>query len=61
MGHELPENQQILIQVGNLPSSHGAASGLPEWCNVFAGLSDEEIAEIEKAALQRTEFSRPRA
>ncbi len=32
---------------------------LPDWCNVYAGLSDEEIAEIEKIVLRRADLTRP--
>jgi hypothetical protein len=31
---------------------------LPEWCSVYAGLSDSEIAEIEQIALQRANLTR---
>jgi hypothetical protein len=34
------------------------ATKLPEWCDVYAGLTDEEIAEIEKIALSRAEMTR---
>jgi hypothetical protein len=50
LGQQLRENQQVIIQVVTLPRE--APEGgeavdatpsrrLPEWCNVFAGLSDE--------------------
>ena len=32
---------------------------LPDWCNVYEGLSDEEIAEIERIALTRADLTRP--
>jgi hypothetical protein len=31
---------------------------LPDWCNVYKGLSETEIDEIEKIALQRADLSR---
>lgn len=31
---------------------------LPEWCNVYAGLSDEEIAELEETILTRADLTR---
>jgi hypothetical protein len=32
---------------------------LPEWCNVYAGLSDDEIAILEKSILTRADLTRP--
>jgi len=41
-------------------TGNGTAAGkLPEWCNVYAGLSDEEIADVEKTILTRADLSRP--
>ena len=64
LGHGLHENQQLVIQILNLPVSPAAAdtvpsTSLPEWCNVYAGLSDEEIVDIEKVILTRADLSRP--
>ena len=36
-------------------------SQLPDWCNVYDGLSDDEIAEVEAIALDRSRFIRPPA
>jgi hypothetical protein len=58
VGHSLRENQQLVIQivtldVGAAPSSKATGEGkLPEWCNVYEGLSDAEIAEIEKSIVR---------
>ena len=58
VGHALRENQQLVIQVVTLdlgvPPS-GARAGeakLPDWCNVYEGLSDAEIAEIDKSIVR---------
>ena len=68
LGHQLKENQQIIIQVvtvaaGPVESQDTregtATTKLPAWCNVFAGLSDEQIAEVEEVSLQRSDLSRP--
>ena len=70
LGRSLRENQQLVIQVVNLhdkpttpaqPVAPGqnAAAKLPEWCNVYAGLSDEEIADLEKIILTRADLTRP--
>jgi hypothetical protein len=32
---------------------------LPEWCNVYDGLTDEQIAEVEEVILQRSDLTRP--
>jgi len=31
---------------------------LPVWCNVYEGLTDPEIAELEKTVLVRTDLAR---
>lgn len=69
LGHSLADDQQIIIQVtsavtaGSLPPDDrvqvGGVGALPAWCNVFEGLSDDEIAEVERIALQRSDMSRP--
>ena len=65
VGHSLRENQKLVIQVVSveLPAErhgNGTTEGkLPEWCNVYAGLSDEEIADLEKTILTRADLSRP--
>jgi hypothetical protein len=63
VGHALFEDQQLIIQVVSLegkspPLSRGSdGDGLPPWCNVYEGLSDAEIAEVEKSVV-RTPVSR---
>lgn len=42
-----------------LPFDTISNGGLPTWCNVFEGLSDEEIADIEQAILRRADLNRP--
>jgi hypothetical protein len=69
IGHRLRENQQIIIQVmtprdqdgGGVGPAQGAAGGLPAWCNVYEGLSDKEIEEIEAVILDRDHWSRESA
>lgn len=60
VGHALRENQQLVIQVLNveLPPEKAAHVSLPDWCNVYEGLSDEQIAAVESMALQRADISR---
>jgi len=64
VGHALHENQQLVIQVvtPSPASSHNLAEAdqeqLPEWCNVYAGLSDEEIEALERAISRRLNLTR---
>jgi hypothetical protein len=49
---------QILLSLtlgGDVPP---AAADLAAWQRVYAGLSDEDIAEVEKIALDRSRFLR---
>ena len=61
LGQSLRENQQLVIRIVNLqpaaeiatapvPHEANAKPTLPEWRNVFEGLSDEDIADIMIAA-----------
>ena len=70
LGQSLRENQQLVIQIVNLQVPAGAAQSpvphkangtpsLPEWCNVYAGLSDQQIAALEQTILTRADLSRP--
>lgn len=69
LGQPLRENEQLVIRVvpvkpsaeasGKPLSSSGTTAVLPEWCNVYAGLSDEEIAELERTILTRADLTRP--
>lgn len=58
VGHSLRENQQLVIQVVNVdlaskqPVSDTGQGALPDWCNVYDGLTDAEIAEIEKSIVR---------
>jgi hypothetical protein len=69
LGQALRENQQLVIHIVNLNvqpetvetpvSDHdNPVPELPEWCRVYEGLSDEEVADMEKTILQRADFSR---
>ena len=63
VGHSLAENQQLVIQIVNqdapaVEAAPTAADELPEWCNVYAGLSDGEIATLEQAILRRLDLTR---
>jgi hypothetical protein len=69
VGHELALNQQLVIFLKNqvvknqngsvAVSETSSAQKLPEWCNVYQGLSGKEIDELEKSILPRADLSRP--
>jgi hypothetical protein len=64
LGRQLGENQQVIIQVVTPETKKedrkaGASPGkLPDWCNVYEGLADVEISEIEKIIQQRADLTR---
>ncbi len=70
LGQSLRENQQLVIHIVNLnvepepvqtsaPDQAGGKPVLPEWCHVYAGMSDDEIADLEQTVLQRADLGRP--
>lgn len=64
LGQPLRDDQQVIVRlvgtdVGqNTAATTNGADGLPDWCTIWADLSDAEIAELESAILQRSD-SRP--
>lgn len=68
LGRQLKENQQVIIQVvtiGIQSSPQAESDGesdadqLPEWCNVYEGLTDEQIADLDSAIRERANLTRP--
>ena len=68
LGRPLHENQQIIVQVvtlGETPAlasvadDAGDADALPDWCNVYEGLTAEQIADLESVVLNRANLTRP--
>jgi hypothetical protein len=68
LGQQLRDDQRVVVRVVNrdgletLPKSTGASDdeeSLPDWCNVFEGLSDQEVAAIEEVMLSRADLTRP--
>jgi hypothetical protein len=61
LGKQLHENQQIILQVITLiepldvpdVDQSTSATHRPAWCNVYDGLTDQEIADVESSALHR--------
>ena len=64
VGHALRENQKVVIQVVDLDlaaerlGTDTNEEKLPEWCNVYAGLTDEEIDKLDQAIRQRANLTR---
>ena len=72
LGQPLRDDQRLVIHVADQPQpiarDEGTAKSestvtnhsreLPDWVTIFADLSDEEIAELDSAILDRSE-SRP--
>lgn len=64
IGQRLSDRQQLVIEVVNpdVPSTQAAAepaaATLPDWCNVYEGLSDVEMAALEDVVLTRADLSR---
>lgn len=57
VGHKLRENQRIVIHVvgANVPSgveSPTASEALPDWCDVYAGLSEAEVDELDRGIVR---------
>ncbi len=69
LGQKLQENQQVVLQVITLGAKQTASQAvddpaghspeqLPDWCNVYEGLSDEEIRDIETVIFDRSGWTR---
>ena len=64
VGHPLDESQQLVIQVVCVGTRYKDAESatkldeLPEWCNVYAGLSDEQVEALEHAISRRLDLDR---
>jgi hypothetical protein len=70
LGQQLHEGQKLIVHVvldanasdtGEGKSDAASVEGtsrLPPWCDVYAGLSDDEIAEVEQVILTRSDWTR---
>ena len=64
LGRQLGDNQQVVIQVVTPETktedrkTNSSPGKLPDWCNVYEGLADVEISEIEKIIQQRADLTR---
>jgi hypothetical protein len=71
IGRPLEENQIVIIQVETKREKPTPAMSetarpdvaklLPAWCNVYEGLSDQEMEEIEAVILDRDHWTRDSA
>lgn len=60
VGQPLRDDQRLVIQIVNTDTAEStpkevppaAANRLPDWCNVYEGLSDAEIADLETAIVR---------
>lgn len=55
---DLPEHLRVQITI-QVPSTQTPEDILQGWRSVYEGLSDEDISEIERIALDRSRFMRP--
>lgn len=53
----LQEHQRVVLEIRFEPREQ-ASSVLEAWHQVYEGLSEDEIAEVETMALDRSRFSR---
>jgi hypothetical protein len=63
VGHALRADQQLVIQVKSLdvptlPVPTQSAGKLPAWTHVYDGLSDDQVADLERVVLERADLSR---
>jgi hypothetical protein len=64
IGRRLAENQQLIISVvgPDVPASNTSgdadAGAVPEWWNIYEGLSDQEIDRLDQAIRQRANLTR---
>jgi hypothetical protein len=66
LGRPLGEDQQVVLQVvapakpsATEAGDRAASDRLPDWCNVYAGLSDEQVEAVETAIRRRSDLTRP--
>ena len=57
---DLPENQRVHL-ILSVPDAEESTQALQAWHEVYAGLSADDIAEIEAVALDRTHFVEPQS
>jgi hypothetical protein len=64
VGHELCETQQVIVNVVNIDvapaigDADQVPEGVPDWWNIYEGLSEEAIEELDQAIRQRADLTR---
>ena len=64
IGKHLAEHQQVIINVVNVdlsspePSAVPASEEVPPWWNIYEGLSDAEVDDLDQAIRQRANLTR---
>jgi len=53
----LSPNQRVVLELHD-PGFQGSDSELEAWHQVYAGLSEDQVSEVERIALDRQHFSR---
>ncbi len=67
IGFPLYPGQQVIVQVIEIESGReknapdSGEAKLPDWCNVYDGLSDEEIDRLDGAIQQRLDLTKERS
>ena len=55
VGHALREHERVIVHVLALDADEAATedsqptTALPDWCNVYAGLTDQDVDEVEQS------------
>ena len=60
IGRSLSTSQQVVINVVDIPAASAVSekqppttpTRLPDWCNVYEGLTDDEVADIEASIIR---------
>jgi predicted DNA-binding antitoxin AbrB/MazE fold protein len=55
---DLPEHQRVRVTI-DLPAGQPGSAAVAAWLQVYEGLSDDEIADVERIALDRRGFMKP--
>ena len=65
VGQALRDNQRLIIQIAEVDvggevsgNNHQQPKALADWTNVYEGLNDQEIEEIEAVILDRDHWTR---
>ncbi len=68
LGHQLREGQQLVIQVISMaadqqqtvqpPETRPTHDQSPPWANIYEGLSDAEVDDLDQAIRQRADLTR---